>query len=617
MILWIIYILKMPIKEGNIQLLSKARRNFHKIQWKLIVIFILLILSVMIIAGTFLLGSVSSFYHNQFKEKMNMEFNDSLNKSLVLALKTKEPVKSLKELMDAFAPVRLGVGTNRDYYILDGNSGKCLTGSGEISDITLTNNIVSAIAGDIGDVISVKSSFMDYAYPVENEGIKYIIYVKDNKTEVNEVSHSLFLVVMQAVLYGALIAIVIGYFMSKTITVPIRNLTGKASKMAEGNFDSVIEVRGNDEIGVLTTTFNIMASKLKNTLDEISSEKDKIEVIIKNLDDGIVAFDLSGNAVHINPSAERMLGVKKDEPLDFLSLCDKLGIEVSMEDIMKNKESARKEWELEISDIIISAHFAPYKTEFNKNEGVVAVLQDVTKQQKLDRSRRAFVADVSHELRTPLTNIKSYSETLLDAGIEDKEISRNFLSVINNEADRMTRLVTDLLVLSRLEHTEDALKPAPCDVQRLVEQIVETMSITAKKSKLTLTYVKGTQAQQAFVDKDKINQVVVNIISNAIKYTPEGGTISVLCGSREDSVYISVSDTGVGIPEKDLPMIFERFYRVDKARSRKQGGTGLGLAIAKEIVEAHKGTISIDSEYGKGTTVTVNLPINLNDNKGE
>jgi len=571
----------------------------------------------MIIAGTFLLGSVSSFYHNQFKEKMNMEFNDSLNKSLVLALKTKEPVKSLKELMDAFAPVRLGVGTNRDYYILDGNSGKCLTGSGEISDITLTNNIVSAIAGDIGDVISVKSSFMDYAYPVENEGIKYIIYVKDNKTEVNEVSHSLFLVVMQAVLYGALIAIVIGYFMSKTITVPIRNLTGKASKMAEGNFDSVIEVRGNDEIGVLTTTFNIMASKLKNTLDEISSEKDKIEVIIKNLDDGIVAFDLSGNAVHINPSAERMLGVKKDEPLDFLSLCDKLGIEVSMEDIMKNKESARKEWELEISDIIISAHFAPYKTEFNKNEGVVAVLQDVTKQQKLDRSRRAFVADVSHELRTPLTNIKSYSETLLDAGIEDKEISRNFLSVINNEADRMTRLVTDLLVLSRLEHTEDALKPAPCDVQRLVEQIVETMSITAKKSKLTLTYVKGTQAQQAFVDKDKINQVVVNIISNAIKYTPEGGTISVLCGSREDSVYISVSDTGVGIPEKDLPMIFERFYRVDKARSRKQGGTGLGLAIAKEIVEAHKGTISIDSEYGKGTTVTVNLPINLNDNKGE
>lgn len=598
-------------------MLSKARKNFHKIQWKLIFIFILLILSVMIIAGTFLLSSVSSFYHNQFKEKMNMEFNDSLKKSITLALKTEEPVANLKELMDAFAPARLGVGANRNYYILDGNSGECITGSSDNSDVMLTNNIVSAIAGDVGDVISVKSTFMDFAYPVENDGIKYIIYVKDNKTEVNEISHSLFMVVMQAVLYGALIAIVIGYFMSKTITVPIRNLTGKASKMAEGNFDSVIEVRGDDEIGVLTTTFNIMASKLKNTLDEISSEKDKIEVIIKNLDDGIVAFDLNGKTIHINPSAEKMLGVEKNELSDFETFCGKIGVEVSMDDIITNKEETRKEWELEFNDMIISAHFAPYRTDFNKTEGVVAVLQDITKQQKLDRSRRAFVADVSHELRTPLTNIKSYSETLLDAEIEDKEISKNFLGVINSEADRMTRLVTDLLVLSRLEHTEDALKLAPCDVQSLVGQIVETMSISAQKSKLTLTYVKGTEAENIMVDRDKINQVVVNIISNAIKYTPEGGTISVLCGSRENSLYISVSDTGMGIPEKDLPMIFDRFYRVDKARSRKQGGTGLGLAIAKEIVEAHKGSISIDSEYGKGTTVTVNLPTNINESEGE
>lgn len=572
---------------------------------------------VMIIAGTFLLSSVSSFYHNQFKQKMNMEFNDSFNKSLVLAIKADDPVASLKQLMDTYAPVRLGVGTNRNYYILDGNSGKCLVGSGDSTEVTLTNNIVSAIAGNIGDVISVKSGFMDYAYPIQTDNASYIIYVMDNKTEVNQVSHSLFMVVMQAILYGALIAAVIGYFMSKTITVPIRNLTGKASRMAEGNFDSVIEVRGDDEIGVLTTTFNIMASKLKNTLDEISSEKDKIEVIIKNLDDGIIAFDLSGKTIHINPSAEKMLGVEKNELSDFAELCKKLEVEVPMQDIINNKDGVKKEWEFELSDMIISAHFAPYKTEFNKTEGVVVALQDITKQQKLDRSRRAFVADISHELRTPLTNIKSYSETLLDTEIDDKEISKNFLNVINSEADRMTRLVTDLLVLSRLEHTQDALKLSLCDVQGLVEQIVSTMSITAKKSKLTLTYVKGTEADSIYVDKDKINQVVVNIISNAIKYTQEGGTISVLCGSREDVVYISVSDTGIGIPEKDLPMIFDRFYRVDKARSRKQGGTGLGLAIAKEIVEAHKGTISIDSEYKKGTTVTVNLPVNLNESKGE
>ena len=592
---------------------KKLRKNFHKIQWKLIFIFILLVLSVMIIAGTFLLSSVSGFYHNQFKEKMNLEFNESFNKSLILALKEDDPVKSLQELMEAFAPARLGVGANRDFYILDGASGQCITGSGDNSDVVLTNNIVTAIAGNVGDVISVKSGFMDYAYPIKDNGLHFIIYIKDNKTEVNQISHSLFLVVMQAILYGALISIAIGYFMSKTITVPIRNLTGKASRMAEGKFDSVIEVRGDDEIGVLTTTFNTMASKLKNTLDEISSEKDKIEVIIKNLYDGIVAFDLSGRIIHINPSAEKMLSINKTNLPDFKAVCEKTGIEITMEEVIKS-DGNRKEWEIELGDLILSAHVAPYRTEFNKTDGVVLVLQDITKQQKLDRSRRAFVADVSHELRTPLTNIKSYSETLLDTEIDDKDLSRSFLSVINNEADRMTRLVTDLLVLSRLEHTEDALKLNPCDVQTLVGQVVETMSITAQKSKITLAYVKGTEAERAYIDKDKINQVVVNIISNAIKYTSEGGTVTVLCGSREDSVYISVSDTGIGIPEKDLPHIFDRFYRVDKARSRKQGGTGLGLAIAKEIVEAHKGTISLDSEYGKGTTVTVNLPINLNKN---
>ena len=595
---------------------AKLRKNFHKIQWKLIFIFILLVLSVMIIAGTFLLSSVSGFYHNQFKEKMNMEFNESFDKSLMLALKEDDPVKSLNELMDAFAPARLGVGANRNYYILDGASGQCVAGSGDNSDVVLTNNIVTAIAGNIGDVISIKSGFMDYAYPVKYNGLHFIIYVKDNKTEVNQISHSLFMVVMQAILYGALIAIAIGYFMSKTITVPIRNLTGKASRMAEGNFDSVIEVRGDDEIGVLTTTFNIMASKLKNTLDEISSEKDKIEVIIRNLYDGIVAFDLSGKIIHINPSAEKMLGLDKDNLPCFEELCKNTGIETTMDEVI-NSNDGRVEIEIELGDLILSVHVAPYKTEFNKTDGVVLVLQDITKQQKLDRSRRAFVADVSHELRTPLTNIKSYSETLLDTEIDDKELSKNFLGVINNEADRMTRLVTDLLVLSRLEHTEDALKIAPCDVQALVEQIVDTMSISAQKSKVTLAYVKGTDAEQAYVDRDKINQVVVNIISNAIKYTPEGETVTVLCGSRDGAVYISVSDTGIGIPEKDLPHIFDRFYRVDKARSRKQGGTGLGLAIAKEIVEAHKGTISIDSEYGRGTTVTVNLPINIDESEGK
>lgn len=584
---------------------------FRKLQWKLILIFMLLIVSVVLITGTFLLSNVSSFYLKRFETQITGAFEAGAAKSLKEAAKEEKPEESLEEIMRAFSTSRFGISDNRDYYILDGKDAKIISSSAQtIGNIELTENLIAAMAGKVGNKVSLGLRYMDYAYPITNgEEVKYIIYITDNKQEVNDVLFKMFTVIAQAVLLSALIAFLLGIFLSRTITVPITHLTNKAGKMAEGDFDTVIEVKSDDEIGTLTNTFNTMALRLKRTLYDISSERDKISVILKNLADGVMAFDLNKEALHINPTAEKMLGINARKKHTFDSIFEKYSIPVTFEQILSDDEEIEKSCVIQIGENVIAAHFAPYKTEYKKSDGVVVALQDITKQQQLDDSRRAFVADVSHELRTPLTNIKSYSETLLDADIDDEATRTSFLKVIDSEADRMTRLVKDLLTLSQLDHSKQHLKLESFSLGTLVESIVNTMSMDAKKRRQILTYVKGGGTDLVLADKDRINQVVVNIVSNALKYTPEGGNITVVSGQQEQSVYVKISDTGMGIPEKDLPHIFDRFYRVDKARSRKMGGTGLGLAIAKEIIEAHEGTISIDSIYQKGTTVTIKLPV--------
>ena len=584
----------------------------HKLQWKLILIFVLFVVAVMMMSGTFVMTSVSSFYLDRFKTEMDSEFNGQLGKSLMECLPEEDRIGKINEVMEVFGSSRLGIDySNRNYYILNGADGSFVDGSAEIETFGgITDNIISAMSGAVGNAILKKADIMDYAYPISDNGKPvYIVYVTDNKQEVSAVSSSIFGFIMQGFFYGSLLAVIFGFFMSKTITVPIRNLTQKAGKIAEGQFDEIIKVQGNDEIGTLTTTFNTMASKLKGTMRQIEGEKNKIEVIIRNLEDGVIAFDSEGVSTHTNPAAVNMLKLPKQDSYKFEEIFPPFGIELTVKEVVSNSADVKREWLIETKSNVLSLHFAPFRTEGQKNFGIIVAISDITKQQKLDNSRKAFVANVSHELRTPLTNIKSYAETLLDSDI-DPETTENFLQVINSEADRMTRLVRDLLVLSQLDHSSSkALKLEETNIAELVSDTVNIMRIEAQNRQLTMTYVSGSETPVIMADQDRMRQVVVNILSNAIKYTPAHGNVTVLCGQQENNVYVKISDSGIGIPEKDLPMLFERFYRVDKARSREMGGTGLGLAIAKEIVEAHNGSIDIESEYGKGTTVTIRLPI--------
>jgi len=494
--------------------------------------------------------------------------------------------------------------TSDPYYNIEDKSDR----SEFINDLLDSDNFVKALGGKPGQEKKLEyyngRYFFDYAEPVGD----FVLYFRYYKDEWQPVIDSFNKIILSSLLIAFIIAFIIGYMLSKTVTVPIVRLMHRAQDIASGNFDRVLEVKSDDEIGKLTEAFNYMAKSLKSTLVEISSEKNKIETILNYMTDGIIAFNLKGEVIHTNPASRRML---EEEGFDgtFNDYARKYGLDITLEELLYLENAGNREITVTVDDRVIRVYFAVFTGESRKPEGIIAVLQDITEQHKLENMRKEFVANVSHELRTPLTSIKSYAETLLDGVLEDRETAERFLRVINSEADRMTRLVKDLLQLSSLDNRQVKWNMQEISFVDLVKGTVEKMEIEARnKGQFLECFVIG-DIPLIRADYDRMEQVVLNILSNAIKYTPEGGSITVYIGKLYNEVYVKVADTGIGIPSQDMPRIFERFYRVDKARSREMGGTGLGLSIAKEIVEAHSGTISIKSELGKGTEVTVKLPV--------
>ncbi|MBP3336900.1 MAG: HAMP domain-containing protein [Clostridia bacterium] len=579
---------------------------FKSLQWKMVTIFVLLILAVMTVAGTFLIASVTNFYHELFVSELDSVFNENV----VARIESGAEGSSnyIKTALAVYSP-NLGIDSYRNYYIFDRKTNELIGSSVETdgNEPEKTANYIAALAGSVGKKINLHSGFMDYAVPIETSSGGYVIYILDTKEELNLVLNQIFVIILQALMVGIVISLVLGYFLSKTITMPISNLTKNAKKMAEGDFDAKIDVNSNDEIGTLTEAFNDMSSKLQYTLYEISKEKNKVEALLINMTDGIIAFDTDGGIIHINPTAQKMLGINTDtSKIEFDTFFAALGVDIKLGDLVYIPEKRTIEKEINLPNASIIANFVNFDDELNHTAGVLTVLHDITKQQRLDEARREFVANVSHELRTPLTTLKSYSETLIDM-VEDNPTAVSFTNTILNETDRMTRLVKDLLMLSSLEHVNE-ISGTVFDMKKLISDVVETLKLVASERGHRLSFSATTAIPEFYGDRDKIEQLLINIISNSIKYTPNGGKIEVFAGKLYSDVYIKVKDTGIGIPEKDLKRIFERFYRVDKARSRERGGTGLGLAISKSIVDSHGGSINISSAVGEGTEVIITLP---------
>ena len=406
----------------------------------------------------------------------------------------------------------------------------------------------------------------------------------------------------------AIITLLVGYYISKSVVKPINRLIESAEKVANGE---EIEISNQEnkktEVDGLVNAFSLMTNELKQNLNEMVKQKKQIETILLHVTDGIIAFDMAGKIIHINPAATNLLQLKEDEN-EFDKIFKKLNIEINLEKIVYLENWTSAEQRINVGEKFINLLFAPFQDENDRPAGVVVVIQDITGHVKLDNMQKEFVADVSHELKTPITSIMGYADTLLETEY-DKEMQTKFLEVISSEAKRMARLVTDLLVLSRYDNKKITKEETEFDLGELTKKCIERLQFEIEKKHHHVECFVTANVPPVKADKYGIERVILNIISNAIKYTPENGVIKAYVGFVYNDAYIKVIDNGIGIPEKDLNRIFERFYRVDKARTREMGGTGLGLSIAKEILNQNNGSIDIKSESGKGTEVVIRIPV--------
>ena len=474
----------------------------RSLRWKFVSVMLVLILLLMTVVCVFLIQGVRRFYTDEFFKQMENVFGDEeMISALRGATDDPNPIDSLKEVMKTYQG-KLGIDTaTRNYYILD-DTGENIYGSSvdPYKTVEITPNILKALNGSGEYSIDARAAYMDVAVPVTDgtDAVQNIIYVRDDKQTVSDISREIFTMIFEAVAVGLAISVALSFILSKTLLSPIIGMTKAAEAIAEGDFSRKLSVESDDEIGILADTFNNMASQLHTTLEEI----------------------------------------KKSEAL-----------------------------------------------------------------------RREFVANVSHELRTPLTSIRSYAETLTDYRDIPREMENDFLHVILNESDRMTKIVQDLLELSRFDAGNFKLTVEKFSLEKSVLSVCDAIALEAKKHGHEIRTELGGGLPKISGDRARIEQVLLNILSNAVKYTPDGGIIEITGGQDGSKVWVKIRDTGIGIPQEDLTRIFDRFYRVDKARSRESGGTGLGLSIAREIVLRHGGDIQLESAPGAGTTVTVLLPV--------
>ena len=423
----------------------------------------------------------------------------------------------------------------------------------------------------------------------------------------------------------AVIGIISAVFLSRFVIYPINKLIKSAEKITEEDVDKLddnsdkngdkktskkskkksLRKKGND-LGDLENIFGVMTTELKEKLSEVSTQKNQIETILLHMTDGIIAFNMKGEIILINPAAKKFLSIRPEDNT-FDDIFKKFNLDINMEKIIYLENWTSTEQRIQVEDNYMNVFFAPFKNESDRPDGVIAVIQDITEHVKLDNMQKEFVADVSHELKTPITSIMGYADTLLE-GEYDKETQTKFLNVIATEARRMAKLVTDLLTLSRYDSNKKKTQKESFDLGELVKKCQDKLAIEIKKKNHKVNCFVTADVPPVYADKDDIERVVLNILSNSIKYTKDGGEIKIYVGFVYNDAYIKIFDNGIGIPEEDLSRIFERFYRVDKARTREMGGTGLGLSIAKEILDKNGGSIDIKSVVGQGTEVVVRIP---------
>ena len=437
--------------------------------------------------------------------------------------------------------------------------------------------------------------------------------IQEIEANINEIEHAKRNIKISITVSFTMIAIfsvILFYVLSKYVIYPMNKLIKNAEEIENKNkskLEKANKKRIIKDIGNVENLVDKMTVQLKARLDEVLTQKNQIETILLNMTDGIIAFDLEGEIILINPVAKELLNISP-ELTNFDSIFSRFEVQTNLEKVIYLKDWTSTEQRINVDDKYLNIYFAPFKNEQEISAGAIAVIQNITSHVNLDKMQKEFIADVSHELKTPITSIMGYSETLLD-GDCDKDTTQKFLNVISTEARRMARLVTDLLTLSRYDSQKKKTKKEEFNLGELVKNCQDKLGIEIKKKNQKIESFVTANVPLVYAEKDDIERVVLNILSNSIKYTEENGEIKMYVGFVHTDAYVKIIDNGIGIPEEDLSRIFERFYRVDKARTREMGGTGLGLAIAKEILDKNGGTIDIKSKSHKGTEVVIRIPI--------
>ncbi len=600
----------------------KRVRQRSSVRWRIVLIYFLLVFIAMTIVSVYLLDKMKTYQMDSVSGNVTGTIHES---KLLTALGRYSDLSgeaaAIQEHLDSnwsrsFSEELSVVSTD---FLVCASTNPAIIGL-DASDIFDAGLLLSAfVTGEDTEsdsVISGNIPVKNLCYPVisgENGGVTGLVYVRADLSSIQSFLSQSKLIFVQAMVLALVITVGLGFVIARSITVPINDVTRTAQRMSQGDFSQEVEVKSDDEIGQLAQMFNLLREKLDYTLSEISNEKNKLETILTYMADGLIAIDLDGNVLHANPAARAILRIGAEEDLTdvpYDSLLGHISPSMKLAAIKANCSERGCNDTFRFGPTTFAVRYDRFKDDDGRDVGIIIIMQDITERQKLEDMQTDFVANVSHELRTPLTTIKSYTETLLDGSLDDRDTAVRFLNIVDAETDRMNRLVRDLLQLSRLDHRQEKWTIKECNILALLNAVITKVDMTArqKQQRLNVLYGEG-QEIRVLIDRDSFEQVLMNVLSNAIKYTEQGGHIDIDAFVKNSLVHISVRDSGIGIPEEELPRIFERFYRVEKARSRAMGGTGLGLAITKQIVEEHGGTIEATSREGEGTTITIKLPL--------
>ncbi|MCW3488945.1 cell wall metabolism sensor histidine kinase WalK [Dethiobacter alkaliphilus] len=589
---------------------------FRSVQWKIVFIYSLLILFAMQFFAVFLTQSLERYYLDTYAE--NLESQGLLLANFVERyLAGGDDDGSIDGLVLEYSRY---AGTT-DIMVLDA-FGRVVSSSRPEEQLQgqriFQEEITRALTGSRSEEIRLEPETRErvkyLALPVRSgEKTLGVVYLIGSLEPIYATLREIQFIFLTGAVLVIGVTVLLGFFLAKTITGPIQEVTSKAAQIAHGDFRQRITIHSQDEIGRLGQMFNYLSRQLDATLREISSEKGKVEAILNHMTDGIVALNRDGQVLHVNPTAHRLLGLNEEsEPT--AEVLGQLVAPVDLAVILNTGRQESREILLQPHQQLIVASYVPFHTqdEITDTEflsGVLIVLHDVTKERELIRIQQEFVANVSHELRTPLTTMKSYTETLLGGAMYEPETCLSFLSTMEKETERMVRLVKDLLVLSQLDYRQVAWRKEKLPLNELVSEVVNELRVKFQEEPRHVSVELPETTVWHCFDRDKMKQVLINVIQNSFKYTAEQGLIRIALEVAEDQAVIHVADDGIGIPPEDVKRVFDRFYRVDKARSRDFGGTGLGLSIAREIVEAHGGSITVCSEPEQGTQFTISLPL--------